>query len=139
MLYLEQEIPAASQIDAQVNITSLGHFMLLTMTGDYTTKTAAGADDGICQIYSQLLDGANQRTLFENFVPVNLFLSPGRSRSIAGVGDASNQLYLELPFVYTFQQNSSIVMRLKNAAPFANTVRIAFKGVRVFDLARQSE
>lgn len=142
-LYLSQSVPANSQVDAPVNITALGHFMLLSMTGDYTTKIDGDpdpVDNGICNMLVQLVDGSNQRTLFDNFVPANLFLSPGRRKILAGAISADNRsdpLYLEYGFVYTFPLNSQILVRIQNAADYENIIRIAFKGIRVFPSSRQ--
>lgn len=136
---LEQEIDANTQIDAAVQITSLGHFMLMSMTGSFTTKVADDpvTDDGICRIFIQLLDGSNQRPLFDDFIAANLFLSPGRVQALAGVGNASDQLYLEYPFVFTFPVNGSILVRIRNTADYANIVRIMFKGIRIYASNRQ--
>jgi len=136
---LEQEIDAATQVDAAVQITSLGHFMLLSMTGSYTTKIDGQppTDDGICQIFIQLLDGSNQRPLFDDFVAANLFLSPGRVQQLSGQGNPSDQLYLEYPFVYTFPLNSQILVRIRNTSDYSNIVRIMFKGIRIFAPNRQ--
>jgi hypothetical protein len=137
---LEQEVPANDQIDASVQVTSSGNFMLMSMTGSYTTKYLDGqdvADDGICRIFIQLLDGSNQRPLFDDFIAANLFLSPGRVRAVAGLGDASDQLYLEFPFVYTFPVNGAILVRIRNTSDYANVVRIMFKGIRIFAANRQ--
>jgi hypothetical protein len=135
-LYLEQSIPAASQIDAAVQVTSLGHFMLLSLTGAFTTVVddgqGAATDDGINQIFIQLLDGSNQRPLFSDFVAANLFLSPGRIQILPGVGNASDQLYLEYPFIYTFPMNGQILCRIRNTADWENRVKIMFKGIRIF-------
>ena len=131
---MEQEVDANTQIDAAVQVTSLGHFMLLSMTGSFTTKVEDDPvdDDGICRVFIQLLDGSNQRPLFDTFAAANLFLSPGRVRAVAGVGAASDQLYLEYPFVYTFPVNSQILVRINNTSDYANIVRILFKGIRIF-------
>lgn len=138
-LYLEEEVAAASSVDAFVNITSEGHFMLLSMTGDYTTKSAGPLDDGLVWLFVQLVDGTNQRPLFDDFVPVNLFLSPGRVKSLAGAISADNRsdpLYLEYPFVYTFPMNSNIMVRIRNTSDYANILRIQFKGIRIFPGSR---
>jgi len=135
-LYLEQQIDAATQVDAAIQVTSLGHFMLLSMTGSYTTRVddgeQAATDNGINQIFIQLLDGSNQRPLFNDYVAANLFLSPGRIQSIPALGNASNQLFLEYPFIYTFPMNGQILCRIRNTADWTNTVKIMFKGIRIF-------
>lgn len=138
-IYLEQEIPADEELDASVAITALGHFMLLSMTGSFTTKEGQSEDNGITECSMQLIDGSNHRELFDDFIPCNLFLSPGRIQALAGVGTASNQLFLEYPFVYTFVLNGAILVKLRNTAAFANTVRIMFKGIRIFPRNRNEQ
>jgi len=137
-LYMENEIPAQSNIDMAINITSLGHFMNLFITGDFTTKIEDDpvTDDGICQIYLQLFDGTNSRELFTEPVPANLILSPGRSQIISGVGDASEPLRIFFPFVYTFPMNGQIIMRAYNNADYVNRVRITYTGIRIFPDSR---
>ena len=144
-LYLEQTVPAGSQVDASLNITALGHFMLLSMTGDFTTLEddgqGAAEDTGVNNLLMQLVDGSNQRTLFDDFVPVDMFLSPGRRKSLAGAISADNRsdlLYLEYGWIYTFPKNSNIICRIRNAADWENTLRIQFKGIRIFPAARQT-
>lgn len=145
LLYFEEEIPANSQVDGAVNITALGHFMLLSFTGDYTTKIAGDpdpVDDGINHLFMQLVDSSNQRTLFDDYVPCNMLLSPGRVKSLAGAISADNRsdpLYLEFPFVYTFPVNSSILVRVRNNSDYLNRLRIAFKGIRIFPQSRQAQ
>lgn len=138
-LYLEQEVPANSQVDAAVNVTSIGHFMLLSMTGSYTTVEEIDeepVDNGVVPLYAQLVDGSNFRELFEDYVPANLFLSPGREKSLSTSGERSDQLFLEYPFVYTFPLNGQVILRIQNAANYANKLKVAFKGIRIFPAQR---
>lgn len=132
-------VPAESVVDAAVNITSYGHFMLLYMTGDYTTKVAGPLDDGICRVSVQLIDGINNRNLFSDPIPADLFLSPGRRQILPGVGAASQELRILYPFVYTFQMSGRIIFRVRNDADYENIVRIMFTGIRIFPEARQTE
>jgi len=139
-LYMERDVAANSNIDAPIEITSLGHFMLLFMTGDFTTKyddEGQPADAGICEIYLQLIDGSNSRPLFTEPVPANIILSPGRSRAVAGLGDPSEPLRTFFPFIYTFPLNGQLIMRIENGASYENRVRIAFTGIRIFGDNRQ--
>jgi hypothetical protein len=137
-LYLEQLIPAASQTDAAVQVSGAGHFMLLTMTGAYSTIEAEDADNGLCMIYVQLVDGTNNRALFDDFAWAGLFMSPGRFKLLPAVGAASNQLMLEYPFIYTFPINGQILVRIRNESDQANYVKMLFKGIRIFPQSRQN-
>jgi hypothetical protein len=137
-LYLEVEVEANSSVDGIVNVTSLGHFMNLHITGDYSTATSESADDDICRLRGQLIDGANNRELWTNPIPLNIVLSPGRAQSIAAAGSVSNQLYLVFPFVYTFPLNGQIIMRLFNDGDYVNRARFVFTGIRIFPAVRQT-
>lgn len=138
-LFGQITVPANSVIDGAVSITSYGHFMLLYMTGDYTTKVAGPLDDGICRVAMQLIDGINSRNLFSDPVPCDMILSPGRRQILPGVGAASQELRILFPFVYTFQMSGRIIVRVRNDSDFENIVRIAFTGIRIFPDARQTE
>jgi hypothetical protein len=135
-LYLAQPIEASAQIDAAVDITSLGHFMLLSWTGAYSTLSDEETDDGVNHLFIQLVDGSNGRELFDDFVAANILLSPGRMQVLAGSGDPSEPLFLEYPFVYTFPLNSRIIVRIRNDIAAAQILKIAFKGIRIFPKSR---
>lgn len=139
-LYLEQAIPANSQVDGSVQIATVGEFMLTGITGAFSTLDGETTDDGINRLYMQLIDGTNDRSLFESFIWTGLFLSPGRYKAAAGaVGAASNQLYLQFPWVYTFPQRGQILCRLRNDAAYENNIRIMFHGIRIFARSRQEQ
>ena len=94
-IYTEITVPANDQVDQSVNISSLGHFMLLTITGAYSTKNddqGSPVDNGINGLSLQLVDGQSQRDLFEDFVPAPIFLSPGRIKTLPASGSDSNDL-----------------------------------------------
>lgn len=135
-LYLEENVPAQSQLDASVDITTQGHFMMTWITGAFTTLDGEDTDNGISQMWIQLVDGSNDRTLFNNFIWVGLWTSPGRIQAIPGTA-ASNQLYLTFPFVYTFPQKGSILVKIRNNHAYANTVKLMFTGIRIFPRSRQ--
>ena len=138
LIPLEGEIEAQSNVDLSVNVTSLGHFMMLFMSGDYTTKIADDpvTDDGICQIYCQLFDGTNGKELFTAPTPANLILSPGRVQALSGIGDASQPLRVFYPFIYTFPMNGQIIIRVFNNADYVNLVRFQFTGIRIYPTSR---
>ena len=136
-ILVEGDVPANGEVDLVEDVTALGHFMMLSVTGSFTTKTAADADDGINHLFAKLEDGTNNRSLFGDFIPANLFLSPGRVRAVAGLGDASDQLFLEYPFIYTFPMKGDILLRMRNDAAFDNHISVMFKGIRIFPDSRQ--
>ena len=139
-IFTQIEVPAGQQINQAVNISSVGHFWCQTITGSYTTNIDGDPDpldDGICRQSVQLIDGNNTRELFEDFIPANLFLSPGRIQGISGVGADSEPLRREFVFSYVFLANGQIIVKVKNDSDYTNTTRIHFKGIRIFMKSRQ--
>lgn len=135
VLVFDEQIPVGELVNGAVNVTSVGHFLLVSITGEFTT-IENDLDDGVNRLTMQLLDGSNQRTLFSNFVSVNTILSPGRVLLPGVAGAASSQLEMEWPFIYLFPINSSILVRVQSGATLgttANQLRLTFKGIRIFD------
>lgn len=132
------------------NVTNLGHFFCLFMTGKYETlsKVTFNAvdkivDDGICHLRAQIVDGGNgEKLLFQNYAPLDLFLSPGRERSATAENnllDVSNyalradpapQLWNSTEFNYMFSANSDIIVRIKNDSNVDLNFDMLFYGVR---------
>jgi len=131
VLSIQQTVSAGQTVDASVNVSSEGHFVLLAMTGSFTTLSG-GADVGTNILDIQLLSSDGNKELFNSFVPADLVLSPGRVRDAATAGDASNPLELEYRFMYTFRALSNIIVRVRSRATADdNTINIAFKGIRI--------
>jgi len=128
---VEASIDANSSRDLTVNISSEGHFQLWYFTMGFTTLQAGPADNGINNIFCQLIDGAQTRTLFTGNVNAALIASPGRLRGNAGVGNPDEPLRLVYPFRYMFPRFGTIIMRCRNDHDFANTVSIAYYGTRI--------
>lgn len=136
-LLLTDTVPAGGQQMGQVNISSLGDFFCLYMTGHFTTlasPAAAIVDTGVNYLRGKMIDASNQRPLFNDYVPLDLFLSPGRVKSALSTtvltDPASNQLFYPQPFQYQFTVNSQILFDVKNDSDEANTYEIVFHGVR---------
>jgi hypothetical protein len=134
---LTGEVAANSTEVEQVNITNLGDFLCLYITGSYTTLYESNGniiDTDICYLSGQLIDGTGNRKLFEDFIPFNLFLSPGRVRSQYATNEnanPSNSLYLEMPFQHLFDKNSTIILNVKNSSNTTNYFSICFHGIRI--------
>lgn len=139
-LVLSGEVGPDSTEVEQVNISNLGDFFCLYITGDYTTlyeESEEIIDTDICYLSGQLIDGTGNRKLFEDFIPFNLFLSPGRVRSRFATNNLttanpSNPLYLEFPFQHLFTKNSTIILNVKNTSNTTNYFNICFHGIRIF-------
>lgn len=137
-LLLEGTIGADTSLLTRVNISSLGSFICLFMTGSFTTLTNDGGDikdNGVVSLSAKMSDGSNQRSLFNDFIPLDLFLSPGRSKSalsttVLTTDDQSNSLFYPQPFQYIFRRTSEILFDVKNTANTENSFKISFHGIR---------
>ena len=134
-ILLSDTVPASSQKLGRVNISNLGHFYCLFITGHFTTVKRGqeeSTDDGVNHLRGKLIDGGNQRALFNDYVPLDLILTPGRVRTILDLtGDPSNNLFYPIEFNYLFTANGSIMFDVKNDATYDNNYEICFHGYRI--------
>lgn len=136
-LLLEDTVPASSSKLGKVNISSLGHFYNVYITGHFETlKDVEGiTDDGVDHLRGKIVDGSNQRPLFNDYVPLDLFLTPGRVKSSLSTGVAtdpvSNSLFYPQVFQYMFTVNSEILFDVKNDSNTAVSYAILFHGIRL--------
>lgn len=130
-LLLADTVPANSTKLGKVNIANLGHFFCQFVTGSFTTiGTGAGVDSGISYLSGQMIDGAGQRKLFNDRIPLDLFLSPGRRKStLAGAADYG--LFFPIEFEYLFTKNSDILFDVVNTSDQPNSYEIVFHGIRI--------
>jgi hypothetical protein len=136
-ILLEDTIPANSQKLCSVNVSSLGHFLCISMTGHFTTLFNDGqqvTDAGISYLRGKLLDGSNNRPLFNDYIPLDLFLSPGRKKSplsaTVATDAAPGTLFYPTRLEYTFAINSQILFDVKNDSNVDNKFSVLFQGVR---------
>jgi len=142
-LLLSDTVPAGGQQLASVDISSLGNFYCQYMTGHFETLRVStdplpAIDDGISHLRGKLSDGSNQRQLFNDYVPLDLFLSPGRivSPNDGNLMDLTktapgNALFYPQPFVYMFPVNSKILFDVKNDSTYKLKYEILFHGIRL--------
>ncbi len=144
-LLLTDTVPASSQKMGTLNVSSLGHFYCLFVTGHYSTLALTASappilDDGIDHLRGKLIDGSNQRSLFNDYIPFDLIFTPGRKKDIhsaAYLTDAvSNNLFYPQPFQYMFTVNSEIMFDVKNDSDTDNYYDVIFHGIR-FPVARR--
>jgi len=121
---------AGGSITIPVAISADAHFRCMSFTGSFTTLGAGGADDGVNHLSCRLEDTGRSLRLFDDFIPLSLFMSPGRSRAAGIAGDASNQLFFPIDFDYTFLANSTIELNLQNDSVTANTFQWCFHGTK---------
>lgn len=144
-LYLEDTVPAGSQKLGSVDISSLGNWYCLFMTGSFTTLIAndPAVDDGVQHLRAKMSDGSNNRQLFNDYIPLHHYLSPGREKSSISTGvltdDPSGNLFYPQPWQYMFALSSQILFDVKNDSDYANDYRITFHGIRFPEAQRLAE
>lgn len=153
-LLLSDTVPAGQSKLGKTAVSNLGHFLCLHITGHFETLRYQGEtviDDAINHLRGQLIDGAGQKKLFNDYIPLDLWMSPGRERS----NDAANVLtpvvdpavdtaccppYLFYPqeFEYLFSANSDILLDVKNDSDYEIDYEICFHGIRILSSAAVS-
>jgi|WetSurMetagenome_2_1015567.scaffolds.fasta_scaffold06083_13 hypothetical protein len=158
-ILIEDTVPANSEKLGKASISSLGHFLSLFITGHFSCSTEVTdlisnksiIDDGVCHLRGQLVDGTGNRKLFSDYIPLDMFLSPGRVKSItnvnnyktvldgsnstviATVADKSDNLFLPMEFKYIFAINTDILFYVKNDSNTPVSYAITFHGFRLMD------
>lgn len=129
--YASGVVPAGGQQTFNVAISADAHFLCTYFTGDVTSLNGgAGADGGQVQVSCQLFDNGRNLSLFDNAIPLSLFLSPGRTRTSGTAGDPSNSLFFPVEYNYLFLASSTIRMVMTNAATDDNVFRWCFHGYK---------
>lgn len=136
-LFVADTIPGQSSKLAKVNTSNVGDFLIMYITGNFTTLYNDGTnvvDNGICMLSAKLQDGNSQTLLFNDYIDMSLWLSPGRTKSIFDTGVYSREIggsFLSpMEFEYLLARNSDILIDCKNAANTTNVYKIAFHGFR---------
>jgi hypothetical protein len=145
-IVLEDTVAANSSKIGKVSISNVGHFLCMYFTGKFTTNNTGGAgagiDTGVNYLKGLLFDGAGQRKLFNDYIPLDLIFSPGRVRNGTATNcyqpdgaiitaSGSNSLYMPMEFEYLFQSNSDILFDVKNSSGLAIDYSICFHGIRI--------
>lgn len=137
-LLMRGTIPAGQTGIGQVSVSNLGHFFCMFVTGTFSTLKLNGAvivDTGISYLSGQLIDGAGQRKLMNERVPLDLWLSPGRRKDGNSTGfltdPGSNSLFYPIELEYLFTANSNIVLDVVNTSDTPNSFEICFHGIRL--------
>jgi len=123
-------VPANGGDFFNIIISDDAHFRNLWWTGSFTTISNAGvpADDDVNHLSIRLQDTGRSLPLFGNFIPLNLFMSPGRRRAVGIAGNPSNQLFYPIPFPYTFKATSTVEIEARNNSDVDNTFEWLFIG-----------
>lgn len=131
-------MPASSRNQTSLNISSDADFWCQYIVGQYTTKIddEGPVDGGANGISIKLIDKGWNVTLFDDLIPVSMFLSPGRQRVSGVAGDPSHQLFFPIEFDHTFLSQSSIEISWANNLNYENRLDLVFMGRK---LRRQFE
>lgn len=135
-LILEDIVPGDQTKLGKVNVTSLGNFYCIFITGEFTTLKEIDQeiiDTDVNYLRGQLKDGANNRTLFNDYAPLSLWLSPGRVRHDSAVNllttaQPSGRLFYPHPFEYLFPINGDILHDVKSTSNIDNYYTLLFHG-----------
>lgn len=131
-LLMTDSVPAGTTSLGSVNVSNLGHFYCMFITGSFETLAAGPTDDGIDHLRGQFKDGTGQKELFNDFVPLSLFCTPGRRKSPQDLtGANSNNLFYPPKFEYLFTANSDILLDVKNDSDIAIDYDLLFWGIRI--------
>lgn len=123
-------IEAANTADDDISIPVNTHFLCTHFTGRFTTLSNGG-DDGVCRLLAKLQDNGRSLPMFQDFIFLDLFLSPGRRKNSAGAGDPTHQLFYPDEFVHLFKANSTIHWDFKSTATTdSNFVDIVLHGYK---------
>ncbi len=144
-LLMEDTVLAGQSKLGKVNVSNLGHFFCMFITGSFTSVASpAGAivDTGLNYLSGQLIDGAGQRKLFNSRVPLDLMLSPGRTKSPTSTtvltDPVGNNLFYPQELEYMFTANSDILLDVYNDSDESNSYKICFHGIRIIsDVVRR--
>lgn len=159
-ILLSDTVPANSQKMGTVSISTLGDFKCYQVAGHFETHkiitltdtTPITIDDGMNHLRGQLEDSCGNRKLMNDFIPLNLWLTPGRVIKIthepvnafsdaldsglppyaikAVRASASNNLFYCVPFKYLFSANSNIMFNVINDSNAPISYELLFFGTR---------
>jgi hypothetical protein len=136
-LVLSDSVPGGSTRMGKVSITNHGDFLCTRITGTFETLTNNGAivDDGVCHLRGKIVDQSTNRPLTNDYVPLDLILTPGRVKSSNSTGvltdAAANGIFWPDDFVYCFSKNSDISFDVKNDSNTTIAYNVCFHGIRL--------
>jgi len=136
-LYATDTVPAGESKLQKINTSNVGDFLVLYITGSFTTLRVVDehiVDVGISFLSAQLKDGNSQTLLFNDFIDMQLWVSPGRVKSVLSnslsTDPPAGYFLYPLEFEYLFSKNSDILIDVKNTGNTPNTWKLAFHGLR---------
>ena len=137
-ILLTDTVPATSSKLGKVGISNLGPFFSMFITGTFETigqPAAVVVDTGLSYLSGMLKDGTGNKPLFNDRIPLDLWLSPGRRKSASSTGvltdPVSNNLFYPIEFEYLWDAVTEIQLDVVNTSNVAVTYEIAFHGIRI--------
>jgi len=156
-LIISNTAKAAVETQGKTSVSNLGHFLCQYITGHFetlrdVTDSLLGPiviDDGVNHLRGQLIDGTGMRRLFQDYIPLDLILSPGRKKSndaanvltqykdsgtaavLAEQADKGEALFFPHEFEYLFSANSDILLNVKNDSDVDIDFEVVFHGIRI--------
>jgi len=136
-------VAAGGMQNFTINVSNEGDFFCNDITGSFSTLSDTAVpgvawDDGVNHLRAKVRDAGSGTDLMDDYVPLDLFLSPGRIRTagiiVAPAGlavEPSNTVFFPKRFVYVFRANTNIQIEVKNDSDHANTFTMAFWGIRI--------
>jgi hypothetical protein len=119
----------------KIQVTELGSFYCQFVTGHFTTLSLDDqtvVDDGIPHLRAVIKDGLKNTEIDSDFTPINLYLTPGRIKSMLSADylndPVSNNLFYPIPLEYLFGINSHISVNMKNDSTYLNKYAMLFHG-----------
>ncbi|HSW65487.1 MAG TPA: hypothetical protein VLH56_19580 [Dissulfurispiraceae bacterium] len=131
VLSITDSVDASGSKIGSVFVGQSGSFFCTHITGRFSSLSGAANDSGLCYLRGQLKDGVNT-PLFDSHIPFDLWMTPGRVKSLAAAGSDSNPMYLPMKINHLFAAGQTIFLDVRNDSPFANSYTVMFWGIRIF-------
>lgn len=123
-----EPLGANSNGSEPVTISDDAHFKCLYLGGEFTTLSAVDTDSNANGISIKLTDNGKNYPMFDDLIPVSIFLSPGRRRASGVAGDPANPLFAPIEFYHPFAAGTSIQVEWANNLAYENTLTLIFYG-----------
>lgn len=131
ILSVSGTVAASASLPFQISVASRGVFLCMSISGRFSTLTAAATDSGVCALKTSWLNGSNRVYIdVQNPVYLDCLLTPGRVRTAGVAGDPSSQLMFPgMPWVTFFQPKDELTFNVTNEAAYANSFQINLNGI----------
>lgn len=126
------EVPAGESLPVVLDVSTLGVFLVLSMSGRFTTldDNEGAFDSGVCNLSMTVKNGSG-RVYIPDPIKLDLLLTPGRVKDSNTYQAAEPSGFLQFPgrpFVTLWQGKDQITHNVFNQAGYANSFEIAYHG-----------